>query len=171
MFVAGRLYRDPLSAWAGDRAIVPMRGLGIGQQKAWLVQNRIASQRLTGSVPEDYMSRFDVTMTNEGHVRDDAAIGYDGPLRTFLQGFSKQESDFDEPEIWLGTCIEEFPTLEALIEEARARGYEVRGLKAGAYHHHAGQGRAQTRAVDLGASWPRLLSMLVRKLDFSDFSV
>lgn len=52
------------------------------------------------------------------------------PLRTFfLQGFFDKESDFDEPELWLGTCLEEFPTMESLIEEARSRGYEVRGLK------------------------------------------
>lgn len=36
IFLAGRLYRQPLSPWVGGRARVPMRGLGIGQQKAWL---------------------------------------------------------------------------------------------------------------------------------------
>jgi len=38
VFLAGRLYRDPLTAWAGSRAIVPMEGLGIGEQKAWLAR-------------------------------------------------------------------------------------------------------------------------------------
>jgi len=38
VFLAGRLYREPLAAWAGDRAAVPMQGLGIGQQKAWLAR-------------------------------------------------------------------------------------------------------------------------------------
>jgi hypothetical protein len=36
VFLAGRLYREPLLAFAGDRAKIPMLGLGIGQQKAWL---------------------------------------------------------------------------------------------------------------------------------------
>lgn len=36
VILAGRLYRAPIAAWAGDRATVPMQGLGIGQQKAWL---------------------------------------------------------------------------------------------------------------------------------------
>ncbi|MBB6193112.1 hypothetical protein FHS51_003368 [Sphingobium wenxiniae] len=46
VFLAGRLYRDPLADWAGSRASVPMRGLGIGQQKAWLAtQTRDARDR------------------------------------------------------------------------------------------------------------------------------
>lgn len=36
IFLAGRHYRTPLLAYAGSRARVPMEGLGIGQQKAWL---------------------------------------------------------------------------------------------------------------------------------------
>jgi hypothetical protein len=36
VFLAGRLYREPLLAFAGERAAVPMLGMGIGQQKAWL---------------------------------------------------------------------------------------------------------------------------------------
>lgn len=36
VFLAGRLYRQPLEPWIGSRARVPMRGLGIGRQKAWL---------------------------------------------------------------------------------------------------------------------------------------
>lgn len=36
VFLAGRLYREPLLAFAGDRAAVLMLGMGIGQQKAWL---------------------------------------------------------------------------------------------------------------------------------------
>lgn len=38
VMLAGRLYRDPLARWAGSRATVPMQGMGIGQQKAWLAQ-------------------------------------------------------------------------------------------------------------------------------------
>lgn len=36
VFLAGRLYREPLLAFASDRAAIPMLGMGIGQQKAWL---------------------------------------------------------------------------------------------------------------------------------------
>lgn len=36
VFLAGRLYREPLLDFAGARAIIPMAGMGIGQQKAWL---------------------------------------------------------------------------------------------------------------------------------------
>jgi hypothetical protein len=36
IFLAGRLYREPLLGFVGDRAVLPMAGLGIGQQKAWL---------------------------------------------------------------------------------------------------------------------------------------
>jgi hypothetical protein len=36
VFLAGQLYRQPLLAFAGDRAAIPMLGMGIGQQKAWL---------------------------------------------------------------------------------------------------------------------------------------
>lgn len=38
VILAGRLYRDPIASWAGSRATVPMEGLGIGQQKAWLAR-------------------------------------------------------------------------------------------------------------------------------------
>jgi hypothetical protein len=38
VILAGRLYREPLVAWAGSRATVPMEGMGIGQQKAWLAR-------------------------------------------------------------------------------------------------------------------------------------
>ena len=44
IFLAGRLYREPLLAFAGERAVIPMEGMGIGQQKAWLAQ-QIAEQR------------------------------------------------------------------------------------------------------------------------------
>ena len=44
VFLAGRLYREPLLAFAGKRAVIPMQGMGIGQQKAWLAQ-QIAEQR------------------------------------------------------------------------------------------------------------------------------
>ncbi|KAB2681186.1 MULTISPECIES: DUF6884 domain-containing protein [Brucella] len=34
--LAGEKYRKPLAGWLGDRATVPMRGLGIGEQLSWL---------------------------------------------------------------------------------------------------------------------------------------
>lgn len=36
VLLAGRLYRQPLEPWISERARVPMLGLGIGRQKAWL---------------------------------------------------------------------------------------------------------------------------------------
>lgn len=36
VFLAGRLYRDPLLDFAGHRAVIPMAGMAIGRQKAWL---------------------------------------------------------------------------------------------------------------------------------------
>lgn len=50
VFLAGRHYRAPLLAYAADRARVPMAGLGIGQQKAWLAA-RIAEGRAEGLRP------------------------------------------------------------------------------------------------------------------------
>lgn len=44
IFLAGRLYREPLLAFAGNRATIPMLGMGIGQQKAWLAA-QIVEQR------------------------------------------------------------------------------------------------------------------------------
>jgi hypothetical protein len=44
VFLAGRLYRESLLDFAGDRAAIPMAGMGIGQQKAWLAA-QIASAR------------------------------------------------------------------------------------------------------------------------------
>ncbi len=44
VFLAGRLYREPLLAFAGDRATIPMLGMGIGQQKSWLAA-QIAEER------------------------------------------------------------------------------------------------------------------------------
>ncbi len=57
-------------------------------------------------------------------------IGYYKPLRTFfLQGFYEEESVFDEPEIRLGTCLEEFPMLEIHRRGSLPRGYEINGLR------------------------------------------
>lgn len=47
-----------------------------------------------------------------------------------------------DPEIWLGTLLEEFSTLESIIEAARRGGYEVYGLD-----RHTGASRPETRVV------------------------
>jgi len=44
VFLAGRLYREPLLAFAGERAAVPMLGMGIGQQKAWLARQIVEAR-------------------------------------------------------------------------------------------------------------------------------
>lgn len=44
VFLAGRHYREPLLGFAGDRATIPMAGMGIGQQKAWLAAQLAASR-------------------------------------------------------------------------------------------------------------------------------
>lgn len=44
VLLAGQLYRKPQEQWLGDRVRVPMRGLGIGQQKAWFA-TRVAELR------------------------------------------------------------------------------------------------------------------------------
>ncbi|UXT97982.1 DUF6884 domain-containing protein [Agrobacterium tumefaciens] len=38
IILAGSRYREPISRWLGDRASVPMQGLAIGQQLAWLTR-------------------------------------------------------------------------------------------------------------------------------------
>ena len=45
IFLAGKHYRVPLAAYAGARARVPMEGLGIGQQKAWLAAQLAEMER------------------------------------------------------------------------------------------------------------------------------
>ncbi|GCA52823.1 hypothetical protein GOA99_22895 [Sinorhizobium meliloti] len=73
------------------------------------------------------MSRYTVLITNGMTTDEEGTIGYDPPLRTFfLQAFPDPETD--ECALWLGAFLEEYPTLESIIEAARAQGYEVRGL-------------------------------------------
>lgn len=73
------------------------------------------------------MSRYIVEITNGNKTDEQGTIGFDPPLRTFfLQGFPHPETD--ECALWFGAFLEEYPTLESIIEKARAAGYEVRGL-------------------------------------------
>ena len=59
VFLAGRLYREPLLAFAGDRVAIPMLGMGIGQQKAWL-----ASQIIEGRERAARSAQLDLFDTN-----------------------------------------------------------------------------------------------------------
>lgn len=66
--------------------------------------------------------RHKITVIRGDETDHDAVIGFDPPLRTFfLQAFM----DGGFREIWLGTLLEEFTSLEAITEEARAQGYEI----------------------------------------------
>lgn len=68
--------------------------------------------------------RHKITVTHKGEIDHEAVIGFDPSLRTFfLQAFM---GGFRE--IWLGTLLEEFKSLESIIVEARAQGYEVTGM-------------------------------------------
>ena len=74
------------------------------------------------------MSRYTVTLIKGDRADSEAAIGFDPPLRTFfLQGF-ETDDDFGTPELWLGTCLEEFSSLERIVDAARLQGYEIRNL-------------------------------------------
>jgi len=76
------------------------------------------------------MSRYCIELTNKGRTDKEAVIGYDKPLRTFfLHGFIPEDSDLEEPEVWLGAFLEEFTTLESLVEEDSRKGCEISGLK------------------------------------------
>lgn len=71
------------------------------------------------------MSRYIVEVKRGDETDYEAIIGFDKPLGTFfLQAFPN--SITDEYAVWLGNCVEEYPTLDALI--ARAGGLEIKGL-------------------------------------------
>lgn len=73
------------------------------------------------------MSRHITTVIGPIQTDRDAVIGYDPPLRTFfLQAFPDPETDACA--LWLGGILHEFPSLEAILEMARSRGFEIRGL-------------------------------------------
>ncbi|MFA1677216.1 hypothetical protein ACDY97_32070 [Rhizobium mongolense] len=73
------------------------------------------------------MSRHPITVTKGDRTDPDAVIGYDPPLRTFfLQAFP--DPDTEENELWLGTLLEEFPSLESIVTATRAQGYDLYGL-------------------------------------------
>lgn len=72
------------------------------------------------------MCRIQICMNKDDKQDADAFIGYDQPLRTFfLQGFLKDYGEYEDFEIWLGTELEEFPTLEGIIEAAKMKGFHI----------------------------------------------
>lgn len=50
VFLAGRFYREPLLHFAGERAVMPMAGMGIGQQTAWLAAQIAARRKRTAQL-------------------------------------------------------------------------------------------------------------------------
>ena len=77
------------------------------------------------------MSRYTVTVKTDEETDENAVIGYDPPLRTFfLQAFPDEETD--EYALWFGTLLEQYPSLESIIESARRFGYEIEGLSQNA---------------------------------------
>jgi len=75
------------------------------------------------------MSRFNITIKGQDGKRDESAvIGYDKPLRSyFAQAFPDPENE-DYLAFWAGCKLEEFPTLEALIDYADHLGYAFEGI-------------------------------------------
>lgn len=96
---------------------LPFAPLGDGAFKAGVTElrRRIAENEKTMD------RRHKIEVAKDGETDSAAVIGFDPPLRTFfLQAFM---GGFKE--IWLGTLLEEFTSLEALTEAARAQGYEI----------------------------------------------
>ncbi|MCM0753598.1 hypothetical protein DEA98_29260 (plasmid) [Brucella pseudogrignonensis] len=46
-----------------------------------------------------------------------------------FQGFVNQDPEDDRPEIWLGNILDEYPTLETLLNEVKRRGYKIGALE------------------------------------------
>ncbi|NNU62977.1 hypothetical protein [Ochrobactrum soli] len=76
------------------------------------------------------MSRYRILVSKDDETDEQGAIGYDRPLRSFFfQGFVNEDPDDDRPEIWLGSILEEYPTLESLLSEVKRRGYKIQALE------------------------------------------
>ncbi|MGE0774900.1 MAG: hypothetical protein AB7G25_00330 [Sphingomonadaceae bacterium] len=75
------------------------------------------------------MSRHAITVHTETTTDDNAVIGYDPPLRTyFIQAFEDPKTE--QPVLWLGTRLEQYPTLRMLLADLDAHGYQIDGLTA-----------------------------------------
>ncbi|MGV2140048.1 hypothetical protein ACQZ45_18890 [Agrobacterium sp. 16-2014-1-2a] len=65
--------------------------------------------------------RHKIKVRHGGKIDTDAIVGFDPPLRTFfLHAFIGSAR-----EVWLGTMLEEFTSLQAIIQEARRQGCEI----------------------------------------------
>lgn len=74
------------------------------------------------------MSRYTVEVKSPTATDPMATIGYDPPLRTFfLTAFADAETD--RASLWLGAFLEEYPTLESIVLDARSQGFEISGLR------------------------------------------
>ncbi len=75
------------------------------------------------------MAVYGIVLRHGSRTDPNATIGYDQSIETyFLLGFEVMIDGAIEPEIWLGRCLWEFPTFDALIQAARQRGYEISKL-------------------------------------------
>lgn len=73
------------------------------------------------------MSRYVITPRTDAATDDNAVIGYDPPMRTyFIQGFEDPQTE--QPVLWLGTRLEQYPTLLMLLADLDARGCQIDGL-------------------------------------------
>lgn len=61
VILAGAMYREPISRWLGDRASVPMRGLAIGEQLAWLTNATACSDHPRLVFPGERTAEADAT--------------------------------------------------------------------------------------------------------------
>ena len=76
------------------------------------------------------VSRYRILVLKDDETDEEGAIGYDRPMRSFFfQGFVNQDPEDDRPEIWLGNILDEYPTLETLLNEVKRRGYKVGALE------------------------------------------
>lgn len=66
------------------------------------------------------MSRFEVKYKDRNGNVGKGTIGYDKPLRTYFLQLG-QGSTF-----WIGTFLEEYPSLDGIITAAQAHGYTVK---------------------------------------------
>ena len=78
------------------------------------------------------LEQHDLTVSPSMLLRSDdfAFVGFDKPLRTFfISAFVQETDDYEEPEVWHGTSLEEFSSLEHLVKELEKKGFRIKGLK------------------------------------------
>jgi hypothetical protein len=73
------------------------------------------------------VTRHPITVRSATAIDGNAIIGYDPPMRSyFLQAFEDPKTE--DLGLWLGTRLEEYPSLPTLLEAARTRGFSIDGL-------------------------------------------